>query len=379
MFGGTRVKEGFLLGLWCFFAGGASSVVVVMVVVVCATGEAERLRFVFVDFAPVVVVEMADSFLAEGSASEEEEESEDDDEDERAAPAGVASDAAVAGAGMGVGVGTRVTLESEDGLEFSGSDLFFNVGTAKSLSSEEEAEEDSESEDTADLLGGRGVSLDPVTVGLVSCSDSLLEESEAEELSASDEDFPSVCGFGLDCLDTGLGDSVAAVGLVSAFFIFLVAGSSPPLGDAELEDADGELFRFIVLASPLTVGFLDAAPSPAVSFSSSASLSELEVDDEVDFGAVETFDLRDGFPGVEASFIFTSESLSPPLFSLLSSVFSSLLPLLLIRSASLAMALLAFRSLLAFLYFRVSTLSSASLLLVSSIFLFSSYTLSQSL
>lgn len=143
--------------------------------------------------------------------------------------------------------------------------------------------------------------------------------------------------------------------------------------DSELEELPGLALRFTPFVSPLTAGFCEATGVgscvPALSFSSSASLFELEL--EVDFDGKLAFDalanFLEGFCAGVASFISTSESL-----------FSSLLSLPLLVVASFAMALAAAASLALasnltpffaffdFLTALVSSLSSLSLLLVSS-------------
>ena len=166
---------------------------------------------------------------------------------------------------------------------------------------------------------------------------------------------------------------VATTGSDSSFFTDTVP--TPTAGEVSESESDSELEELLELAfrlrpfiKPLTVGFCEAAGvgscAPASSFSSSASLSELELDadfvDELVFDVLLDF-LEEFFAGV-ASFISTSESL---ILSLLS------LPLLLVISFAAALACdftfsLAFVTFFDFLAALVSSVSSLSLLLVSS-------------
>ena len=76
--------------------------------------------------------------------------------------------------------------------------------------------------------------------------------------------------------------------MVSDFFCFFLAGrleedesesKSESEVDSEENDAPGAALRFNLFTRPATVGFTVEA-FPATSFSSSASLSEVEVDDD---------------------------------------------------------------------------------------------------
>lgn len=289
-------------------------------------------------------------------------------------------------------VGMSVALESEEGLEsWTGVFCFFLLllvvvwgegwgfgGAAmeeeEEVSLVEEGEEDDEDEmEMAFLRGERAVSFDPVTAAAAAgagglASDSLLEvaEDEDEESAAVLVSFASLlvgAGFGM------------VGGFASVVLAFLGFGSSSSLlEDAELEDALADFFRFKLLLSSCVVDFREDAPRPAVSFSSSASLSELEVDIEDALDFLDFF-ASTALGGIDTSFMLTSESLSLLLSSLLSPASSALLPLLpllLVCSASRLAASFAFRSLLVFFLFLVARLSSLSLLLVSSIFCFSS-------
>ena len=182
-----------------------------------------------------------------------------------------------------------------------------------------------------------------------------LENSAADSLS--DEEVPEEEEL-TDSLETGtlLGgcETAPTRGLEASFF---TGTASTPAGDEASEadtasdsDFEAELEEPLVLTSrlsfftkPLTVGFCEAAGicvwAPALSFSSSASLSalELDVDLEDDLFFIDVFGFLIDFCAEIASFISTSESASSPLLSL---------PLLLVRlfartlaaAASLALA-----------------------------------------
>lgn len=105
-----RVKEGFLgFCSWCFFEEGGVSL---------AMGEVEGLRL-----GGLVVLEVG-FVVGESEAEEEEEEEVEEEEDESGELAGRGISA---GAGI-VGMATRVTLESEEGLETVGW-AFLGLGT----------------------------------------------------------------------------------------------------------------------------------------------------------------------------------------------------------------------------------------------------------
>ena len=145
---------------------------------------------------------------------------------------------------------------------------------------------------------------------------------------------------------------------------------------SELEELLGLAFCLRLFTSPLTVSLCEAAGIgsrvPALSFSSSASLSELELDVDGDDGFVfdKLLDFLVSFCARGASFISTSPSLSSSLLSLpLLLVMSLAMTLAAAASLALASALISFFVLFAFLDFLaalVSSPSSLSLLLVSS-------------
>ena len=188
------------------------------------------------------------------------------------------------------------------------------------------------------------------------------EVSEEEEVTDSLETRTLLCGC----------EMAPTTGLDASFFI---GTASTPAGDkasesdsdfeAELEEPLVLAFRLSFFTKPLTVGFCEAAGigvwAPALSFSSSASLSALELDVNLEDDLVfdDVFDFLIGFCAEIASFILTSESDSSPLLSL---------PLLLVISfamilataASLALAsafAFAFTAFFNFLWDLVSSLS----------------------
>lgn len=171
----------------------------------------------------------------------------------------------------------------------------------------------------------------------------------------------------------------SAIGLDASFFIGIAL--TPVEGEASEADPESEpeellglAFRLRWFTRPFTVGLWEASDlgscARAPSFSSSASLSELELDKDLDdklfFNGLLDFLL--GFCAGVPSLISTSESIFSSLLSL---------PLLLVMSfpmtsaaaASLALAsafIFTFVAFLDFLTAFVSSLSSLSLLLVSS-------------
>ena len=171
----------------------------------------------------------------------------------------------------------------------------------------------------------------------------------------------------------------SVVGLDASFFTGTAA--TPVEGEGSESDPEPEpeellglAFRLRPFARPFTVGFWEASVlgscAPALSFSSSASLSELELD--VDFGDKLFFDgLLDfllGFCAGVPSFISTSESIFSSLLSLpLLLVMSSAMTLAAAASLALASAFnFAFVAFFDFLTAFAPSLSSLSLLLVSS-------------
>jgi len=190
-------------------------------------------------------------------------------------------------------------------------------------------------------------------------------------------------------------DEEDSEGLFSAFDFNFLAGAGfsfigelDPESESELEEELELPFRFKLFAAPLVGLFEDEVAgsfAPVGSFSSSASLSELELDVEGDgdfrLDAFVTFAVGSGT--VAASFISASESLplllplSPPLlvsfFARTSAAASS---------RALASALMCFLAFLDFLFALAAELSSRSLpllLLVSSITVLSWCTFSHSL
>lgn len=179
------------------------------------------------------------------------------------------------------------------------------------------------------------------------------------------------------------GEDVAGIAL-SLSFVFFAGVADPCLeeldtksesesapeleSESALEDEEELAFRFKLLGVPFAAGCFEVDGefelAPAGSFSSSASLSVLELDvdgeDDLVFDALVPLILELGTPII--SFISTSESLS-----------SLLLPLLLVSfftrtsaaaiSAALDLAFAFFLDFLEFLADLVSKLSSVSLLL----------------
>ena len=183
-----------------------------------------------------------------------------------------------------------------------------------------------------------------VTLGLTGLVDaaaiSLSDEevSEEEDVTDSSEARTLPCGCKM----------APTTGLDASFF---ADTASTPAGDeasefdsdagsdsefeAELEEPLVLAFRLSFFTKPLTVGFCEAVGmgvwAPALSFSSSASLSALELDvdleDDLVFGDLFDF-LMDFCTGI-ASFNSTSKSASSPLLSL---------PLLLVMSFAMILA-----------------------------------------
>ncbi|KAI4284463.1 MAG: hypothetical protein L6R35_004911, partial [Caloplaca aegaea] len=260
-----------------------------------------------------------------------------------------------------------VTLESEEGLEswvaiffflsFLGEELDFG-GAMTLLEEWLSLLDEGEEEPGLDLRLGRVASFDPVTAAGagVSASEPLLEVSEdSDEESAAVLLFFVSLLFGvalaitvgfssavLAFLGAGLSSLLGmglttAVGFPSVLFTFLGAGSSSPLDEAEVEDAVTDFFRFKLLSISCDFDFCafrEDDPRPAVSFSSSASLSELEVDDEDRLGVLDFLDLLAfvaALGGIGTLSMLTSESLSLLLSSLLCPASSALLSLLLLN------------------------------------------------
>ena len=177
----------------------------------------------------------------------------------------------------------------------------------------------------------------PVTLGLagsenaaaISLSDE--EVSEEEELTDSLVTMTLLCGcemaltIGLDASSTDTASTPAGD----------EASESDSDFETELEEPLVLAFRLSFFTKPLTVGFCEAAGigvwAPALSFSSSASLSalELDVDLEDDLAFDAFFDFLIDFCAEVASFLSPSESASSPLLSL---------PLLLVISFAMTLA-----------------------------------------
>ena len=209
-------------------------------------------------------------------------------------------------------------------------------------------------------------------------SDELLSDVEVSD----DEDelgaafLAGLIGLGFEAVTVGFVVEVGSL-LEAAFFTDLTfdffAGGTSLSGEDELE-SDSELedwlepaLRLSLLMRPLTVGFEVGTLAPAASFSSSASLSELEVEDDPEdeaafagffsaFEAVTIFlssaspselelDEDSEVPGVFADFLVTFgpvESFMLSKADSLSSLLVSLLPLLEVCSAFFLVALFAF-------------------------------------
>lgn len=177
----------------------------------------------------------------------------------------------------------------------------------------------------------------PVTLGLagsenaaaISLSDE--EVSEEEELTDSLVTMTLLCGCEM-VLTTGLDASSTDTASTPAGD---EASESDSDFETELEEPLVLAFRLSFFTKPLTVGFCEAAGigvwAPALSFSSSASLSalELDVDLEDDLAFDAFFDFLIDFCAEVASFLSPSESASSPLLSL---------PLLLVISFAMTLA-----------------------------------------
>lgn len=322
----------------------------------------------------MVSVELGFWEVSADSASESDEEDEDEDEDEDEELAERLALSALSFDVLIVGVGTSVTLESEEILDSSVG--FLNLGTLRSFSESLSEEVESESEEPTMLAVERKVFVAPVLLGLTCSSGPFSAESEAdslpdEELLDSDEGLLEGCCLLHFPSEIEFVAPSDVFGFATSFFGLFGPGSSSLPDDSELELADGGDLRFNGFVISMVVGFRDDAPRPAVSFSSSASLSEVEVADEEDVDSLDPVRPFADFGDADASFMSMSESLLSGL--------SSSLPLLLVCAASaLAASLFSFSALssvfVRFLLFIFGAgLSSPSLLLVSSSFCFSSY------
>ena len=288
-----------------------------------------------------------------------------------------------------VEVACSVALESLDvGLREAFD--FFVVGVCfgglEKSSSEDSLSEELVSEDEDDW--------DPVFLVAVAFLGSSVADSLPDDDVSGDED-ESAEDLGRATL-AGVPDVVVADFLsVLAFAFFAGEGFASLVEDSSDSDPESELdvplelaFRSKLLTTPFTIDFCDAACvgswAPADSSSSSASLSELELelDGDGDFA----------FDAFLFSFVVfvTDAASSLSTFDSLSSSLLPLLPLLLVSpfaltlaaasSLALALALACFFAFFELLTSFVSELSSESLpLLVSSIFVVSSYVLYHSL
>ena len=286
-----------------------------------------------------------------------------------------------------VEVACSVALESLDvGLRgaFDFSVVGVCLGGLEKSSSEDSLSEELVSEDEDDWDAAFSVA--------VACLGSSVADSLSDDDVSGDED-ESAEDLGRATL-AGVSDVVVAdFLLVLAFAFFTGEGFASLVEDSSDSDSESELdvplelaFRFKLLTTPFTIDFCDAASvgscAPAGSSSSSASLSELEleVDGDGDF-AFDVFFFVVFVTGA-ASSISTSDSLSSSLLSLLPLVLVSSFALTLAAASSLALAsaLACFFAFFELLTSFVSELSSESLpLLVSSIFVVSSYVLYHSL
>lgn len=362
MFGDMRVK-GTALGLGSFFrvvvvvemtfsvAGLKSSWVMTVVDSATGSGELNVLRL----FLIVVFVGLCFWEMSADLASESDEEDEDEELVELVALSAWSFDVPM------VGVGTSVTLESEATLGSLVS--FSNLGILRSSSESLSEEVESESEELAALAVDRKMFVAPVLLGLTCFSGPLMVESDSDKGL-----FQCCCLMPFPFATEFVAPTIFS-GFPTSLFVFFGAGSSSLLEESELDDeselelAEGGVLRFNGFVISMVVGFRNDAPRPAVSFSSSASLSEVEVADE------EEEDSRDldkpfaDFSEAEASFMSMSEWL-------LSGLSSSLSLLLLCAAFASAGSLLS--NSVRFLFFILrADLSPPSLLLVSSIFCFS--------
>lgn len=231
-------------------------------------------------------------------------------------------------------------------------------GLEKSISSDSLLSEELVGEDEGSAFAAFGIA------GFLVVS--LMEPLSDDEVSEDVEAAFAVATAGLEA--SGL-DTLSEEGLL---------GDVADFGESELDEAEDLSFRFIFFGVPFTTGFWDdlwvSILAPVDSFSSSASLSELEVDvvDEGDF----VLDVLEGLGAVLSSFISTSESLSSPLSPLL------LVSFLATSAAAFSSAFACFLDFLDVLAALVSESSSLLLLLallVSSICVLSLYSLCHSL
>ena len=235
-------------------------------------------------------------------------------------------------------VDSEVDEDDEDAFALL---MIVAVSVGLEASSSDSLPDDELSEEGLDLAVAGAFPVTPGMNGLnnaaaVSLSDE--EVSEEEEVTDILETRTLLCGCEM-ALTTGLDAS------------FFTGTASTPAGDeasesdsdskfdsdfeAELEEPLVLAFRLSFFTKPLTVGFCEAAGigvwAPALSFSSSASLSalELDVDLEDDLVFDDVFDFLIGFCAEITSFILTSESGPSPLLSL---------PLLLVISFAMILA-----------------------------------------
>ncbi len=278
-------------------------------------------------------------------------------------------------------------------------------GLEKSTSSESLLSEELVSDDKGSAFAGVGAAIGAAGFFESSLAESLSDDELSEDveaafavaiagLEASGSDPLSEEELSDDMADFR-GAEVAGIAAPSTFAFsagraFAFSGESASESESEREEAEEVVFRFRGFAVPFRVGFCEILwvgnLAPVASFSSSASLSELELDveGEDDFGLDVLVTLPEGLGAAVASFISTSESLpllSLPLSPLLLVSFPARTP---VAASSLALdrAFACFFDFFDFLADFVSELSSLPLLLallVSSICVRSWYSLYHSL
>jgi len=291
-------------------------------------------------------------------------------------------------------VAWRVSLESlaicvDLGLGFGVIVAFVLVGfggLVKSTSSESLLLEELVSEDEVSAFAGVGAAIDAAGSLEVSLVESLSDDELSEDVEAafavatagleasgsdslSEEEVPDeVADFG-SAEFAGMAKLLTFGFLAETAFSFSTESESEP--EPELDEVEEVAFRFKLVAIPFLAGFCVnwgfGNLAPAGSFSSSASLSEfeLDVDDEGDFDLDVLVTLLEGFGAIVASFISTSESLSILLLPLSPLLLVSFLARTAATASSLALdpAFARFFDFLDFLADLVSELSLLSLLL----------------
>jgi len=236
------------------------------------------------------------------------------------------------------------------------------------------------------------------------------DDDDDSELSA--DELTLVAAVGLIGFVADVGSTLGMAFIMGIPFNFFAGGTSS--SDEDELESESELdcslvvaFRLSLLAAPLTVDFGKGILAPEASFSSSASLSELEVEEDPEMATA----LADFVSALDAGFVCflflaslseleldeVSEVLGLPATLLLrfgtgarassevsrpdslSSLLVSLLPLLDVCSAEPLVMLFALRFFLLFVGFRESLSPSSSLLLLVSCCSVCSYPLYQSL